>query len=254
MGFTWLVRRFSVVAIHATDREGMTMDAAEFRSFKVWLGFVAVGLAILLILIAPAPTRVEVVITESYGWRADGTWGPMAPATFKDLTPVHPLLHVAAACVALGWAWWFYWLYRRHQELARSTNSTYPIGPGKAVGFHFVPVFNLYWAFYWTRPFTRFCDEAERGLKSSGPPGKGNPGWLPGAFMSLAILFAYGAIIPRSFLFRVLGGAPTALSDILASLITVLVVATLLDRRLVSAAAMAGQSSGTSTAKSTLGI
>lgn len=251
------------------------MSAEEFRPFKIWLGFIAVGVAVLLVLIAPAPSRVEVVITESYGWRADGTWGPMAPATFEDLTPVHPLVRMSAACAALGWAWWLFWLYRRHQQLARLTNSTYPVGPGRAIGLHFVPLFNLYWAFHWTRPFTRFCDLAERGLLEgasppspektakppgsfaanlSGTPGQGQPGWLPGAFMSLAMLFAYGALIPRSFLFRSFGGAPTALSDLLAALITALVVATLLDRRLVSATAMAGQSSGTPTPKSTLGI
>ena len=64
----------------------------DFRPFRVWLGFVAAGLALLLILITPAPTQINVVITQSYGWRADGTWGPTGPPDFQDLTPTHPLM------------------------------------------------------------------------------------------------------------------------------------------------------------------
>jgi hypothetical protein len=199
----------------------------------------------------------------------------MAPANIEDLTPVHPLVRVAAGCVAVGWAWWLFWLYRRHQQLAKLTNSSYPIGPGRAVGFHFVPLFNLYWAFHWTRPLTLFCDLAESGLiKRAAPqqsegPGKPatlfagdlsrvssgvKPGWVPGAFLSLAMVLAYGALIPRGFLLRTFGVAPSALIDYLGALVIALGVATLLDRRLVSGVALATQSSNPPASKSTLGI
>jgi hypothetical protein len=72
--------------------------------------------------------------------------------------------------------------------------------------------------------------------------------------MSLAIVLAYGALIPRSFLLRSFGIAPTTLADALGSLVIALVVATLLDRRLVSAVVLATQSRNAPAAKSTLGI
>jgi hypothetical protein len=52
---------------------------------------------------------------------------------------------------------WIYWLscvHRFHLVLNQMApyvagQSTYPITPGRAVGYHFLPFYNLYWIFKW---------------------------------------------------------------------------------------------------------
>ena len=45
--------------------------------------------------------------------------------------------------------YWFVCVYRYHKILAAVPNYVHPVTPGKAVGFHFIPVYNIYWIFYW---------------------------------------------------------------------------------------------------------
>jgi len=68
-----------------------------------------------------------------------------------------------AACVAvaalldgrrmwlpLGTAWTLACIYQLHAALEKSTSGEYPITPGKAAGYHLIPVFNLFWVFSWS--------------------------------------------------------------------------------------------------------
>lgn len=249
------------------------MDAAGFRSFKVWLGFIAPVVAVLLLVIVPGPPE-EIAVEFHMRW-VDGSW-QVAKRPVKDVSKMHPMMPVSAAFLAAGWAWWFFWLYRRHQQLAQLTNSTYPVHPGRAVAFHFIPGYNLYWVFHWTRRFNRFCDLVGSGLmRPAAPPvperaGElpaifaGNmsgvsedvkPGWLPGVFLCLAMVFAYGAFVPRNFLLRTFEVVPPdILAYVLLSLVISLAVATVLDRRFVAAVASAASSSAAPKMKPTLGI
>jgi len=43
---------------------------------------------------------------------------------------------------------WLVWLYKIHAEMRNYTGGRYPISPGKAVGFCFIPFYNLYWMVY----------------------------------------------------------------------------------------------------------
>jgi len=242
---------------------------SELRPFKVWLGFIAAAAAFLLILIVPSEQKIQV---EFYYDPANQRYVPKPVA---DVSEMHPLMALPALCLAAGWTWWFFWLHRRHQQLARLTNSTYPIGPKQAVGFHFIPGYNLYWAFHWTRPFTHLCDLVESGLMKPAPPGAENagkpqtilagnlsgvsetvkPGWLPGIFLSLAMLVACGVFIPRNFVLRTFEVVPPLiLIYFFWSLLIALGVATYLDRRFVAAFASATPSGPSSKGKSTLGI
>ena len=246
------------------------MDAPGFRPFRVWLGFIAAAVAVLLIVIVPGPP-----LEERVNFYYDESHRQMVAVPVEDVSEMHPMMPFSAACLALGW--WFFWLYRRHQQLAQVTNSTYPVRPGQAVGFHFVPGFNLYWVFHWTRRFTHFCDLVQSGLikQPASPPGPGSagkppaifagdmsgasdlikPGWLPGVFMWLAMLVAYGAFVPRNLMlreFRV--RLPGGMGDFLWSLVIALAVATFLDRRLLSAVASDTPSSSSPKSTSTLGI
>ncbi len=61
--------------------------------------------------------------------------------------------------VALGLAGFVYWavcLYKLHQSLRVMSDNCYPITPGKAVGFGFIPFFNLYWIFKWPAEILNF--------------------------------------------------------------------------------------------------
>ena len=43
---------------------------------------------------------------------------------------------------------WCVWVYRIHREFREFTYASHPISPGRAVGFCFIPLFNLYWMVY----------------------------------------------------------------------------------------------------------
>ncbi len=58
-----------------------------------------------------------------------------------------------------GLTYWFYCIYRLHKILAEVTNSTYPISPLKAAGYHFIPFFNLYWIFRWPNEIANFVNK-----------------------------------------------------------------------------------------------
>jgi hypothetical protein len=54
-----------------------------------------------------------------------------------------------------AWAEWLYCVHRYHTVLRHiaprlpNGSSSYPISPGEAVGYHFIPFYNLYWLFRW---------------------------------------------------------------------------------------------------------
>lgn len=59
----------------------------------------------------------------------------------------------------VGSCYWLFCVHRIHKVIAEFTNSSYPISPRRAVGFQFIPVFEYYWFFRWTRQLARFLDE-----------------------------------------------------------------------------------------------
>ncbi len=57
-----------------------------------------------------------------------------------------------------GWIYWFICIYQMHNVLAELTNSTYPISPAAAVGYHFIPLYNVYWIFRWPAEIAKFVN------------------------------------------------------------------------------------------------
>jgi hypothetical protein len=54
-----------------------------------------------------------------------------------------------------------YWLscvHQIHTVLAEISGGSYPITSGKAVWYHFIPFFNLYWTFKWTNEIEKFIN------------------------------------------------------------------------------------------------
>jgi hypothetical protein len=57
-----------------------------------------------------------------------------------------------------GWIYWFICVYQMHKVLAELTNSAYPITPVAAVGYHFIPLYNVYWIFKWPAEIAKFVN------------------------------------------------------------------------------------------------
>ena len=54
--------------------------------------------------------------------------------------------------------YWFVCVFQYHKILAAVPNYTHPISPGKAVGFHFIPGYNIYWVFRWPSAIADFVN------------------------------------------------------------------------------------------------
>lgn len=59
------------------------------------------------------------------------------------------VLRLLAVLASLGLFIYFtIWAYQVHQDMRQLSGGTYPISPGKACGFCWIPFFNLYWIVY----------------------------------------------------------------------------------------------------------
>jgi hypothetical protein len=57
---------------------------------------------------------------------------------------------------------------RYHQVVCDAEGWAHPISPRKAVRFHFIPVFNLYWDFKWPKEIARFVNWRMQRRRMSG--------------------------------------------------------------------------------------
>lgn len=68
----------------------------------------------------------------------------------------------------IGFIGVFYWLacVQRFHTILNLTapwvdgKSTYPYTPGQAVGYHFIPFYNLYWAYKWPAALSNYLQES----------------------------------------------------------------------------------------------
>jgi len=58
----------------------------------------------------------------------------------------------------VGGVYWFVCIYRYHVILSMVPGWKHPISPARAVGFHFIPFYNLYWVFKWPKEIARFVN------------------------------------------------------------------------------------------------
>jgi hypothetical protein len=59
----------------------------------------------------------------------------------------------------VGGVYWLVCVYRYHVVIAHAPGWKHPISPARAVGFHFIPFFNLYWIFRWPREIANFVNQ-----------------------------------------------------------------------------------------------
>jgi hypothetical protein len=95
-----------------------------------------------------------------------------------------------------------YWLscvHQIHVVLSEISNGSYPIKPGKAVWYHLIPFFNLYWVFKWTKVMEKFVNSH---LRFS----EGMNGIASGIFLviGLAVGKALGGVFGMAILLSVL--------------------------------------------------
>ncbi len=58
--------------------------------------------------------------------------------------------------------YWLYWLYRTYKEVRAHAPGATSVSPGRAVGFLFIPLFNLYWIFRIAVDFPRAIARMQR--------------------------------------------------------------------------------------------
>jgi hypothetical protein len=52
--------------------------------------------------------------------------------------------------------YWLACIYRFHKILGELSDSKYPISPSASVGWHFLPIYNIFWIFYWPSELSHF--------------------------------------------------------------------------------------------------
>lgn len=110
-------------------------SAAEMLRFpQLWIGY----------LLGVATIVAEVVAVSLH------------PEFAKDEIPIPPLYLFLA--MFIGGVYWLVCVHRYHVILQHVPGWKHPISPARAVGFHFIPIYNLYWVFKWPQEIARFVN------------------------------------------------------------------------------------------------
>jgi hypothetical protein len=101
---------------------------------QLWIGY----------LFVLAVVAAEIVATELHPEMVNG----------ERITPPLYLFLV----LFLGVVYWLVCIHRLHVVMQHVPGWKHPISPARAVGFHFVPIYYLYWIFKWPREIARFVN------------------------------------------------------------------------------------------------
>jgi len=99
----------------------------------------------------------------------------------------------------IGIIYFCFCLYRIHKILQIASDSEYPITPGKAVGFNFIPFYNIYWIFKWPNEIARFVNKRN--------PQKRIPMGLWGIIFLIGAILARVPLPSQKYDFIILGGS-----------------------------------------------
>jgi len=70
---------------------------------------------------------------------------------------VVPPLHLFLLGFVSG-VYWLVCIHKVHVVLSLVPGWTHPVSPGRAVWFHFIPIYNLYWLYKWPRECANFVN------------------------------------------------------------------------------------------------
>jgi hypothetical protein len=111
------------------------LDAAALPPLpQIWIGY----------LIAFATVISEVVAVSLHPEIANG--GEIIPPLYLFLP------------VFIGGVYWLVCIYQYHVVMNHIPGWQHPISPARAVGFHFIPLYNLYWIFKWLQEIAKFVN------------------------------------------------------------------------------------------------
>jgi hypothetical protein len=83
-------------------------------------------------------------------------YASLHPEVAKEEFSIPPLY--LFLLIFVGWVYWLVCVYRYHEIMQRVPGWKHPISPVRAVGFHFIPIYNLYWFFKWPREIAKFVN------------------------------------------------------------------------------------------------
>lgn len=130
---------------------------------------------------------------------------PMTVTRTGNTTVYTTIAAPTAAMVTLFWlatllslaiagicsVYWLIWILVVHREMALFTAGQYPVSPGQAVGFCFIPFFNLYWIIWMPHRLARELD-------STLGPGRISPArvmlWQILSLLPGGLLFGLGSL------------------------------------------------------------
>lgn len=127
----------------------------NIRFPNIWLGYAIATLILLLIIVIPKTPK--------------GSSGLLLLAFIMLL-----LLKVI---------YWCFCVYRIHKVIMGMTDNCYPITPGRAVGFGFIPIYNIYWMFKWPAEIIKFVNTRDKSRKLKP--------WVPGVLFLLGNIVAF---------------------------------------------------------------
>lgn len=78
------------------------------------------------------------------------------PDMAKDGLPDSPLYFFLP--IFIGFIYWLVCVYKYHVVMQHVPGWKHPISPARAVGFHFIPIYNLYWVFKWPQEIAHFVN------------------------------------------------------------------------------------------------
>lgn len=78
---------------------------------------------------------------------------PDPPTSLFAIPPVYVFLPAF-----VGFVYWLVCVHRFHLILADVPGAQYPVSPARAVGFHFIPLYNFYWLFKWPQEIAKFLN------------------------------------------------------------------------------------------------
>jgi hypothetical protein len=83
-------------------------------------------------------------------------YASLHPEVAKEEFPIPPLY--LFLLIFVGWVYWLVCVYRYHEIMQRVPAWKHPISPARAVGFHFIPIYNLYWFYKWPGEIAKFVN------------------------------------------------------------------------------------------------
>lgn len=120
----------------------------------------------------------------------------LAGVIFLPNDESHPIVNIPFAVISYGiWIYWLFCVYKFHEAVDRIPGYQHPITPAKAVAFHFLPLFNIYWIFRWPAALAKFVNWRTQA--------KIMHGWIIGILIlfSVIIFNVFDSFVGAMFLF-----------------------------------------------------